>query len=115
MDLGSLILQNFFGIVASVIGAVVSYLVVRILRASQRTEEHARATEAKISALDRVSLTTHDAELEQWQQNMALRIEAVADAKSDSLAWQAQFDRRLAAVEKFAQELDDFAHGHRDV
>lgn len=126
MNLGDLVLQNFFGIVASVIGAVFSWLALRFLRgiraSTVETEKHARETSEKISQLDRVSLTTHDAVLEQWQRDMALRIAAVADGHSDGLAWQATFDRtlattirRVAELEKFALDLDAFAHGRANV
>lgn len=126
MSFGDLILQNFFGIVASVIGAVFSYLALRFLRgiraSTQRTEVHAAETAEKLSQLDTVSVSASNAELERWQRDMALRIEAVAEGKSDTLAWQATFDRtlaatilRVAALEQFALDLDAFAHGRAAV
>jgi hypothetical protein len=124
MTLGDLVLQNFFGIVASVIASVLGYVALRFLRgiraSTNRTEEHAKETAEKVSQLDldKVSLTAHNRQLEQWQQDMALRIEAAADYTSDSLAWQATFDRtlaltirRVAALEEFALSLDTYAHG----
>jgi hypothetical protein len=126
MNLGDLVLQNFFGIVASVIASVLGFLAVRILRgvraSTERTEVHAAETATKLSQLDKVSLTAHSAELESWQHDMATRIEALAESKSDSLAWQATFDRtltatirRVAALEQFALDLDAFAHGNAGV
>jgi hypothetical protein len=118
MDLGSLILQNLFSVCSSVVAAVVGYLLLRVMRgvraSTERTELHAEKTEQRLSQLDKVSVTANNAALEEWQRDVALRVEAVAESKSDTLAWQANVDRRLAAVEKFARDLDAFAHGHAD-
>lgn len=122
MDLGTLVLQNLFNICSSVVAAVVGYLVLRVLRgvraSTERTEKHTEETAQKLGALDTVSLTGSSRELEKWQAEMALRVEAIADGKSDTLAWQATFDRtlaatirRVAALEQFALDLDGFAHG----
>jgi len=113
--LADLVVSNLFGIVASVIASVLGYVAVRILRgiraSTNRTEEHAKETADKLSALDKFSLTSYSSDLEQ-------RVEAIADQRSDSLAWQANSDRRMAAmerrleaIEQFARDLDGFAHG----
>ena len=117
MNIGDLILQNFFGLVATVIGGLILAAARSIRISARKTEAHARNTDEKVSKLDldKVSLTTHNRALEEWQRDMALRVEALAESKSDTLAWQAQFDRRLRAVEQFAEALDAFAHGRGDV
>ena len=122
MNLGDLVLQNFFGIVATVIAGLILGFARSIRASARRTEAHTADTAKKLSQLDTVSVSSSNAELERWQQDMALRIEAAANYTSDGLAWQATFDRtlattirRVAELEKFALDLDAFAHGRANV
>ena len=103
--LADLVVSNLFGIVASVIASVLGYVVVRILRgiraSTDRTEEHAKDTADKLSgALDRISTATYKSDLEQ-------RVEAIADQRSDSLAWQANSDRHMRETDRRVDETND--------
>ena len=106
------------GAILTIFGIFAQRALRRIFASNRRTEEHVKETAEKVSNLDKVSLTSSNRALEEWQQDMALRVEAIADGKSDTLAWQATFDRtlaatirRVAALEQFALDLDGFAHG----
>lgn len=119
MNLHDLILQNLFGILSSVVAAVLGYLAIRILRkirdSTERTEVHAETTADAVTQLDRISTGT-------WQRELETRIAAVAEDKSDALAWRVNLDRHINALDRevrelsrFAQSLSDYAHGATDV
>jgi len=124
--MGDWIAQNlsaiFQGAILTVFGFFMQRVLRRIFASNRRTEEHVAETAKKLSDLDKVSVSGWQSGLEEWQKDMALRIAAAADNTSDSLAWQATFDRtlaatirRVAAVEQFCLDLDAFAHGHAPV
>lgn len=119
MDVADWLVQNFSAVLQGVITTVLGYVAIRILggikASTNRTEEHAKETAAKVSALDSLSTGSYQNDLDEWKQEILRRVEGLAESKSDTLAWQAQYDRRLRALEQFAEQLSAFAHGDADV
>ncbi len=116
------LVPTLFSVFGGLVTSVVGYLLTRRLRdifaSTERTEQHAKATDEKVGQLDVISTSS-------WRTGIETRLDALAERRSGQLSWQAGLDGRFddlsndfeaiarewPAFRRFVLELDAYAHG----